>query len=198
MAASFMYYAHNNHNMTNLILILAAQIFLLAADASPGDFARTMNQKQLGLHNKEKLTHLRVYWHDSVSGRNPSTVMIQQPVSNSSLFGSISMMDDALTLDMPRNSTVVGYAQGIYAGAAQEEIGFLMVMNFAFKTGKYNGSTLAILGRNTVRLKVREMPVVGGSGIFRFARGYVEAQTKLFDPKSGVAIVEYNCYILHY
>ncbi|ESQ48641.1 hypothetical protein EUTSA_v10021903mg [Eutrema salsugineum] len=187
--------------MTKLILILAAQILLLAALASAGDdgdFARTINQKHLGLHKEEKLTHFRVYWHNSVKGRNPSAVMIQQPVSNSSLFGSITMMDDPLTTDVPRNSTVVGQAQGFYAGAVQGEIGFLMAMNFVFKTGKYNGSTIAILGRNTIYSKVREMPVVGGSGIFRFARGYVEARTKFFDFKSGVAIVEYNCYVLHY
>ncbi|CAH8278964.1 unnamed protein product [Arabidopsis lyrata] len=67
-----------------------------------------------------------------------------------------------------------------------------------FKTGKYNGSTIMILGRNTVLSKVREMPVVGGSGMFRFARGYVEAQTKWFDIKTGDATVEYKCYILHY
>ncbi|KAG2313988.1 hypothetical protein Bca52824_017110 [Brassica carinata] len=28
-------------------------------------------------------------------------------------------------------------------------VGFLVAMNFAFKTGKYNGSTITILGRNT-------------------------------------------------
>ncbi|CAE5967147.1 unnamed protein product [Arabidopsis arenosa] len=185
--------------MTKLILIVAAQILIFAAVASAGDLGRTMNGKHLGPYKKEKLTHLRVYWHDSVNGRNPSSVMIQQPVLNSSsLFGAITMMDDPLTLDVPSNSTVVGQAQGMYAAAAQGEIGFLMVMNFAFTTGKYNGSTITILGRNVVMSKVREMPVVGGSGIFRFARGYVEARTKSFDPKAGVAIVEYNCYILHY
>ena len=97
------------------------------------------------------------------------------------------MMDDPLTFDVPRNATVVGQAQGMYVAAAQGEIGFLMVMNFAFTTGKYNGSTITILGRNVVMSKVREMPVVGGSGIFRFARGYVEARTKSFDLKAGVA-----------
>ncbi|EFH59095.1 disease resistance response [Arabidopsis lyrata subsp. lyrata] len=125
--------------------------------------------------------------------------MIQKAVSNSSTsFGSITMMDNALTSDVPVNSTVVGQAQGFYAGAAQRELGFLMAMNFAFKTGKYNGSTITILGRNTVFSKVREMPVVGGSGVFRLARGYVEARTKWFDPKTGDATVEYNCYVLHY
>ncbi|VVA97516.1 unnamed protein product [Arabis nemorensis] len=183
--------------MSKLILILAAQILLLAAVASAGNFARTMNPKRI--QKKEKLTHLRVYWHDILSGRNPSSIMIHPAVANSSTsFGSIRMMDNALTSDVPINSTVVGQAQGFYAGAAQRELGFLMAMNFAFKAGKYNGSTITILGRNTVFSKVREMPVVGGSGVFRFARGYVEARTMWFDQKSGDATVEYNCYVMHY
>ncbi|KFK38713.1 hypothetical protein AALP_AA3G150400 [Arabis alpina] len=180
--------------MTKLIIL----ILLLADLVSAGDFARTMNQKNLGISKKEKLTHLRFYWQDSIKGPNPSAVLILQPVSNSTAFGSVSMMDDPLTLDVSRNSTVVGHAQGIYAGAAQGEVGYLMVMNFAFKTGKYNGSTIAVLGRNMATSKVREMPVVGGSGVFRFARGYVEAKTKLYDFKAGDATVEYNCYVLHY
>ncbi|CAA7016774.1 unnamed protein product [Microthlaspi erraticum] len=187
--------------MTKLILVLVAKILLLAALAlagDGGDFARTMNPKHLGLYKKEKLTYLRFYWHDMLKGRNPSAVVIQQPVSNSSSFGAMTMMDDPLTTDMPRNSTVVGQAQGIYADAAQGDICYLMIMNFAFKTGKYNGSTITILGRNPVFTKVREMPVVGGSGIFRFARGYVTAETKFFDFKGGEATVEYNCFIVHY
>ncbi|OWM69255.1 hypothetical protein CDL15_Pgr025442 [Punica granatum] len=46
-----------------------------------------------------------------------------------------------------------------------------MAMNFAFVEGKYNGSSLTVLGRNPVFDAVREMPVVGGIGLFRFAHG---------------------------
>jgi len=56
--------------MPNLILILAAQILLFTTVASVGDFAKEMNPKRF--HKKEKLTHLRVYWHDILSGQNPS------------------------------------------------------------------------------------------------------------------------------
>ncbi|KAJ9559201.1 hypothetical protein OSB04_013815 [Centaurea solstitialis] len=34
------------------------------------------------------------------------------------------------------------------------------------------------------------MPVVGGSGLFRFARGYAQAKTHSFDFKTGNAVVE--------
>ncbi|CAE5960212.1 unnamed protein product [Arabidopsis arenosa] len=187
--------------MAKLIFFLAVQILLLAVVSSAGDgedFFRTMDRKLLGLHKKEKLTHFKVYWHDILSGPNPTSIMIQPPVTNSSYFGAISMIDNALTAKVPMNSTVLGQAQGFYAGAAQKELGFLMAMNFAFKTGKYNGSTIAILGRNTAMSEVREMPIVGGSGLFRFARGYVEARTKWINLKNGDATVEYSCYVLHY
>ncbi|VVB00223.1 unnamed protein product [Arabis nemorensis] len=189
--------------MAKLIFFLAVQILLLAAVSSARDdgenFFRTVDRKLLGLHKKEKLTHFKVYWHDILSGPNPSSIRIQPPVTNStSFFGGITMIDNALTAKVPANSTLMGQAQGFYAGAAQKELGFLMAMNFVFKTGKYNGSTITILGRNTAMSEVREMPIVGGSGLFRFARGYVEARTKWLNLENGDACVEYSCYVLHY
>nr|KYP70639.1 hypothetical protein KK1_009862 [Cajanus cajan] len=55
-----------------------------------------------------------------------------------------------------------------------------------------------MLGRNTVFSAVREMPIVGGSGAFRFARGYAEAKTHTLDLKTRDAVVEYNVYVFHY
>lgn len=49
-----------------------------------------------------------------------------------------------------------------------EGLGFLMTMNFAFTDGDYNRSTLSLLG--PVLHEYREMPIVGGSGVFRMAR----------------------------
>nr|GMD03948.1 dirigent protein 22-like [Ipomoea batatas] len=60
---------------------------------------------------------------------------------------------------------LVGRAQGIYTSAAFDEIGLLMVLNFAFVEGKYNGSSLSMVGRNAVVSAVREMPVVGYSDL---------------------------------
>ncbi|CBI29983.3 unnamed protein product, partial [Vitis vinifera] len=63
---------------------------------------------------------------------------------------------------------------------------------------KFNGSNLSFLGRNSVFSEVRELPIVGGSGLFRFARGYAEARTRTLDMKTGNAVVEYNVYVFHY
>lgn len=121
-------------------------------------------------------------------------------MTNTSLtgFGAVVMIDDPLTARPELTSKHVGRAQGIYASASQTEVGFLMVLNFAFMDGKYNGSTLSVLGRNTVFSAVRELPIVGGSGLFRFARGYAHARTHTFDIGSGDAVVEYNVYVFHY
>ncbi|XVE99856.1 hypothetical protein REPUB_Repub03eG0237600 [Reevesia pubescens] len=60
-------------------------------------------------------------------------------------------------------------------------------MSFAFIEGIYNGSSISIVGRNPVLNDVREMPIVGGSGVFRLARGYALAHTIWFDYKTGDA-----------
>ena len=68
---------------------------------------------------------------------------------------------------LPENTPkVVGRAQGIYALAAQSEAALLMVLNLVSTKGKYNGSTLSMLGRDAILFIVREMPIVGGSGVF--------------------------------
>ncbi|KAL0356599.1 UNVERIFIED_CONTAM: Dirigent protein 23 [Sesamum calycinum] len=150
---------------------------------------------------KEKVTKLHFYFHDIVSGKNPSAITVAQ--SNSSLhsptmFGVIRMMDDALTVGPEPDSKIIGRAQGIYGSASLEEIGLLMTLNYVFTHGKYNGSTLSVLGHNPILHKYREMPIVGGSGVFRLARGIATANTVWFNATSQDAVVEYNVIVLHY
>jgi dihydrodipicolinate synthase/N-acetylneuraminate lyase len=65
----------------------------------------------------------------------------------------------------------------MYMGSGdQAKIGFLLqAMNLVFTSGDFNGSTLALLGRNCPLDAVRELAVVGGTGAFRFASGYAHA-----------------------
>ncbi|GAB4835131.1 Dirigent protein 19 [Ancistrocladus abbreviatus] len=180
-------------NISILIVIFSSFLPPTLAGEN-GGFVRTLS------HNKkEKLTQFRAYWHDVVSGRNPTSVpVINPPMNTSTFFGGMSMIDNALTEGPEMSSKLIGRAQGFYASASQEEVGLLMAMNFAFMEGKYNGSTITVLGRNTVFSKVREMPVIGGTGLFRFARGYVQARTHSLDLNTGDATVEYTCYVMHY
>ena len=184
--------------LTVLFLLFTLALVFAVGSAEDG-FVRAMDRKLSGLR-KEKFSHFRFYWHDIYSGLNPTAMSIIQPPANKSKngFGSISVIDDPLTEGPELSSKLLGKAQGFYGLASQDEVALLMAMNFHFVQGKYNGSTITILGRNPVFNKVREMPVIGGSGLFRFARGYVHASTYKFDPSNGDAVVEYNVYVLHY
>ncbi|KAL3621361.1 hypothetical protein CASFOL_036273 [Castilleja foliolosa] len=150
---------------------------------------------------KEKLTKIHFYFHDIVSGKNPSAI----PIARSNFtptppngFGLLIMMDDALTVGPEPNSKVIGRAQGIYGSASFEDVGLLMTLSYVFTDGEYNGSTLSVLGHNRALHKYREMPIVGGSGVFRLARGVATAQTVWFNVTTGDAVVEYNVFVLHY
>ncbi|KAL0428634.1 UNVERIFIED_CONTAM: Dirigent protein 11 [Sesamum latifolium] len=128
----------------------------------------------MGLKARQKLSHLHFYFHDIVSGRQPTAVRVAEAaVTNSSAtgFGLVVMIDDPLTLGPNMSSKIVGRAQGIYGSADLKNLGLLMVLNFAFTEGKFNGSTLSVLGRNAVLSAVRELPIVGGAAFSDLLRG---------------------------
>jgi hypothetical protein len=146
-------------------------------------------------------TRLRVFWHDVVSGGTNGSTMVQVaqgPNTNTSatMFGKVTVIDDPLTEGPNLTSKVLGRAQGMYVSAGRDKMSLLMAMNFVFVDGPYNGSSLAIFGPNAIELKVREMPVVGGTGVFRFARGYCKARTEWIG-STGDATVEYNIHVRH-
>ncbi|KAE8726626.1 Dirigent protein 21 [Hibiscus syriacus] len=129
------------------------------ASAKSNGFSNVLSPKKLGLE-REKLGHLHFYFHDIVSGRNPTAIRVASAAmtnKSETIFGAVVMVDDPLTEAPERNSKLVGKAQGIYTSAAQDEVGLLMVMNLAFMEGKYNGSSLSLLGCNCVFSTVREM-----------------------------------------
>lgn len=150
---------------------------------------------------KEKTSYLHFYFHDIVSGKNVTAVEVaSSPTTGSSFteFGLVRVMDDWLTEGPEPTSKMLGKAQGIYVSSCQEKVHLLMTLTFVFDSGMYNGSTLAVVGKNAVFDEVREMPIVGGSGFFRFARGYALARTHSLDLTTGNAIVEYSVTVLHY
>ncbi|XP_027352531.1 dirigent protein 1-like [Abrus precatorius] len=151
---------------------------------------------------EEKFTHLHYYFHDVVTGPNPSMVVVAEPngkVVDSLPFGTVVAMDDPLTVGPEPDSKLVGKAQGIYTSISQGEMGLMMVMTMAFTEGEFNGSSISVLARNMIMSEpVREMAIVGGTGAFRFARGYAQAKFHSVDFSKGDAIVEYDVFLLHY
>ncbi|WJX48931.1 hypothetical protein P8452_35428 [Trifolium repens] len=182
------------------LLLISCYIFTLVAAQDESGFVGTVDPKLL----KKKVTtsHFRFYWQDIVGGNNATSIGIlpSLPKFNNSFsaFGLVRIIDNALTLTPNLTSKLLGRAQGIYAATSQTELDFLMIQNFALLQGKYNGSVITILGRNVANNKVRELPVIGGTGVFRFAKGYAEATTHYLDTKTGDATTEYNVYVTHY
>ncbi|KAK7258041.1 hypothetical protein RIF29_32436 [Crotalaria pallida] len=150
---------------------------------------------------KETITNLQFYFHDTLSGKNPSAVQVAQPIDKNksfpTLFGEIMMVDDPLTETPDPNSKLLGRAQGLYGSSCQQELGLLMAISYSFIEGPYSGSSFTVLGKNAAMNPVREMPIVGGTGLFRLARGYALAKTYWLDPTTGDAIVGYNVTLLH-
>ncbi|XP_060174443.1 dirigent protein 23-like [Lycium barbarum] len=175
---------------TNVVLLL---FFILMPIMAQGVVlgSKSVQQWFQKLPNaKQKITKFHFHLHKIASGKNPTAVRIAQSnmsIKSPTVFGFGEMIDDSLTVRRPEpNSAIMGRAQGIYGSADQKGFSLIMAMNFVFTTG-----------RNPVFHQYREMPIVGGSGIFRLAQGSATAETYWFNT-SGDAIVENNVMVLHY
>ncbi|XP_038710076.1 dirigent protein 4-like [Tripterygium wilfordii] len=152
---------------------------------------------------KNKVTNLHFYYHDTLSGPNPSSVLVAKPKNTTkpktAPFGSLYAIDDPLTVDPDPASKVIGSAQGLYVSSSQEDTTTLVTyVDFGFTAGEFNGSSISIVSRNLVENKEREVAVVGGRGKFRMAQGVALLRTYSLNPSTGDAIVEYNVTVVHY
>ncbi|KAK1262774.1 hypothetical protein QJS04_geneDACA001153 [Acorus gramineus] len=149
---------------------------------------------------KEKLTKLHFFLNDILSGKKPSAVLVAKPNTTTddspTPFGSVYVVDDPLT-DRP-GGNVVGNAQGLYMSSGQDVLSLVLVMDFGFTSGEYNGSSISVLSRNPITETKRELAVVGGRGVFRMARGFAKLKTYYLNTTTGDAIIEYKVYVLHY
>ncbi|KAL9231834.1 hypothetical protein vseg_007004 [Gypsophila vaccaria] len=183
-------------SMVNVIVTILVVITPWASAATTAE-AQWGNTIKSG---RQRKTTLQFYFHDTLSGKSPSAIRVAQPITpnpTQTEFGVLNMADDPLTIGPDRDSKIVGRAQGLYGSACQEEVGLIMALSYTFSDGPYNGSSISLMGRNSIMQTVREMPIVGGTGLFRMGRGYALAQTYWFDRKSGDAIVGYNVTIVH-
>ncbi|KAL2937157.1 Dirigent protein 23 [Bienertia sinuspersici] len=159
--------------------------------------------KTVGQGRIRQKTTLEFYYHDVISGESPTAVLIARAANGSNddaplAFGKLFMFDDPLTMGPDPDSKLVGRAQGMYGSDSLGEVGLIMAMAFTFNEGIYNGSSISILVHNPITVKHRELPIVGGTGLFRMAQGYAVPNTYMLDLKTGDAIVGYNVTILHY
>nr|CAD1824588.1 unnamed protein product [Ananas comosus var. bracteatus] len=113
------------------------------------------------------MTHLHVYMHDILGGSNPTAVEI-----------------------------VKGPWRCLLSPASTSEGSLLVSANFVLAAdGPYNGSVVSVQGRDPIAAPVRELSVVGGTGKFRMARGYVLWKTYGVNITNGEAILELDVYV---
>ncbi|KAL2320893.1 hypothetical protein Fmac_029862 [Flemingia macrophylla] len=188
--------------MANIPSFTSIMLIFLFSSSVTANYYETFSPEQLG--SPEKLTHIRFYFHELASNQDPSLIATFPPkvMNDSPLpFGSLVVLENPLTIRPELDSKRVGKAQGFYISATQKpglELEIIMGFVLTFTKGKFNGSTLSVLGRNHIVSEVREMPIIGGTGAFRFARGIVRARSIKVDYLIGDATVEYNLYVFHY
>ncbi|KAI3922661.1 hypothetical protein MKX01_029945 [Papaver californicum] len=149
----------------------------------------------------EKVTRLHFYHHETSSSKDPTLVtMAEAPTTKDSptFFGLLGMTDNILTEGPEPTSTYWGRAQGLLAASSREEFTLVMATSFVFKEGNFSGSSLSVLGRNPFMDSVRELPIVGGTGAFRFARGFAVVKTHWVNAATHDLIEEYQMTVVHY
>lgn len=126
-------------------------------------------------NRKPKETHLVFYVHDNFSGQDATalTVAGSDGAATSILkFGTIAVVDDPVTEGPDPNSKQIGRARGFYTNSQLDGRGLHMVFSVVFTDGEYKGSSLEVQGDDPFGKEEREYSIVGGTGCFRFVRGF--------------------------
>ncbi|KAL6143928.1 hypothetical protein ACLB2K_054623 [Fragaria x ananassa] len=142
-----------------------------------------------------------MYLHDFAAGPNITDIPIAGipgKLWRYDQFGTVYVNDDPITKGPSRNSEVVGRAQGSAITVSLDGRNVLSLMSIVFTNKTYNGSTIEIQGNYKQFELSTEVPVVSGTGKFRFARGYSIFGTYFFDIPSGYSIIRCNITVQHY
>ncbi|KAL1562383.1 pterocarpan synthase 1-like [Salvia divinorum] len=105
---------------------------------------------------------------------------------------------DPITEGIEEDSTLIARSRGMYVISALDGSHAHMLVSIVFINGKYKGSTLETQGSYEQFERRTETAVVGGTGVFRLARGYATYETLHTDSVRGYLVTESNVTILHY
>lgn len=131
-----------------LLLLLSASAFSTAAARRP-----------------PKYHHLRLYVHNV-------TAVLSVSLHNPRNFGDLVVFDNVLRAGPQPNSPLIGAMQGLGVADDMTDVTSSTFFTLVFTGGKYNGSSIVGLGLFQ-SVGVSEYTIVGGSGQFRMAAGYL-------------------------
>lgn len=153
-----------------------------------------------GFSVREKVTRLQFYVRDILSSPTPTNVGVARANSTSgspTLFGQVAVLDDPVTIGPDPGSKRIGQAQGLFVLASLEDTSLHMTFTIVFTDGEYNSSTLSFVGHNSYLTKLRQISIVGGTGVFTLSRGVTFIKT-VTSNSSGDAVFQYDSVVLHY
>ncbi|KAF7056227.1 hypothetical protein CFC21_063652 [Triticum aestivum] len=142
-----------------LLVLLLASSWAAVARARPGD-------------NVWK--HTVVYMHERLTGPNATRLITVQSPLGGDNFGQFGVVDNELRDGPdPLRSSLCGRFQALFALAGLvSPPGMQSAVNFLFTAGRFRGSTVSVLGPILDFKSTCERSIVGGTGVFRMARGY--------------------------
>lgn len=183
------------------IPLISVLILLTMATATIDKSPKAVEKwfKNLHYSKKPKTTKFHFYFHEIFGGDNQTGPLIAQSnitAQSPTFFGMLRMFDNPLTVGPDLNSKQVGRAQGIHGSPSMSKLALFFNFNFVFTDGPYNGSTVSVMGRVAETQEYRELSIIGGSGVFRLAKGVATGKT--YFSNDTLVIVEYNLIILHY
>ncbi|KAL2521994.1 Dirigent protein 23 [Forsythia ovata] len=156
------------------------------------------SEAELGQPKETKMT---LYFQDYSGGPNATVVQItgqHDGLLSFIKFGAIFCTDDPITQGFDPSSAEIARAQGLYVTSALDGSNTHVLISIVFTNEEYKGSTLEIQGSSAQFERVREVAVVGGTGKFRLARGYVSFETIHYDSMIYYAVIQCNVTVLHY
>ena len=144
---------------------------------------------------------MRLFMHDVLVGPGATAVGVVNGTGPVLLggdpplrFGQVVMFDDVLTEEASPALTPLGNVQGFYAFASMHSPALLFCMNLVLTAGPYSGSTFTVVGRDNIVDPLRELSVVGGTGRFRMATGYVLWRTSSWEVQKN-AVLELDVFV---
>ncbi|XP_058751454.1 pterocarpan synthase 1-like [Vicia villosa] len=147
----------------------------------------------INLANSQPNRSTLVFYMQDV-GKGPKATVspvigIKDKVWSYNTFGTIFVVDDPIRLSASPTSTQIGSAQGVITVTSQDGANVNIVLSIVFNNAQYSGSTLEIQGTSRQRENLRELSVVGGTGRFRFAKGFIVFETISYDGSNNQSVI---------
>lgn len=182
-----------------LLALLGPASSVPATSLTLSEMAQSLDQHFKKILDPETatLTKLPLYIHANFTGEYQTVYPVAEaeitPDSPTN-FGRLMVLDNFVTAERDRHSEIVARYQGTNTYSDFNQLAVNMNMNMIFTKGKYEGSTLTVLGRQATNEPLRVLTVVGGTGVFRFAQGIVLVETLWVE--NGQGSYSYLMYVV--